>query len=191
MSSPVQPLWAYPRCVSSVLVVAPTEEPLTLAEGKLRAGLDWPNGDPRDALMRGFIASARQQVERDTGLALLRQTRLVSIDVEAGGLCPIPAQALPVISITEVGGAPVSFLVRPQARALLFPEGVQGSWTVVAGWPTVDALRAEAPLLIHAVGLLTAHYATLGRDLATSAEPFTVPLGYDEAIASFRQVWVV
>src|SRR5258705_9577128 len=76
------PFWAQgPRAYAvaphavSVLVTPPALEPLTLDQGKLRAGLDWVAGDPRDALMTGFIQAARSQVEQDTGLALLTQTR--------------------------------------------------------------------------------------------------------------------
>jgi len=64
-----------------------------------------------------------------------------------------------------------------------------GSWQVVAGWPNAAILLAEVPLLVHAVGLLTAHYATLGRDLALAGmrgAMETVPMGYEEAIAPYR-----
>jgi hypothetical protein len=139
--------------VSSVLVDGPAFEPLTLEEAKLRAGLDWPAGDPRDALMDSFIKAARQKVEQDTGLALAEQTRLVP-------------------------------------RGWSFPEATSGTYLVVAGWPTAAALQAEAPLLVQAVGLLVAHLATLGRDLATLDEPFVVPLGYEELIQPFRIGWL-
>ena len=61
---------------------------------------------------------------------------------------------------------------------------------IVSGWTTPATLLAEAPLLVEAVGLLTAHYATFGRDLAISGPATRVPAGYDEAIAPHRLVWV-
>jgi uncharacterized phiE125 gp8 family phage protein len=86
--------WRSPQSVSSVLIDGPTEEPLTLDEAKLRAGLDWAPGDPRDALMTGFIAAARSLVEQRTGLALLTQTREITITT-TDLVMPIPWQALP------------------------------------------------------------------------------------------------
>jgi hypothetical protein len=175
--------WQSPLSVSSVLVEGPTEEPFTLDEAKLLAGLDWDAGDPRDDLMSGFIAAARSQVEQDTGLALLTQTRTVTITAPYGGAVPLPVQALPVQSITDptgsdVIGAPPSVLTA-------------GTWLIVSGWPDAATLQAEAPLLRHAVGLLIAHYATLGRDLATiDAAVVTIPYGYAEAIAPYQLVWV-
>jgi len=180
--------WASPQAVSSVLVTAPTEEPLTLDEAKMRAGFDWAPGDPREPLMLSFVAAARAQVEQDTGLALLTQTRDVLIQGSIGMLA-IPWQAWPVQSIVDLAAGPVA----PARYATwsdwsnLWVRG--GSWRVVAGWPNPAALRAEAPLLLHAVGLLTAHYATLGRDLALSDHTIErVPLGYDEAIAPYRML---
>lgn len=51
------PFWAtgYPRTTAphaiSVLVTPPVLEPLTLADAKIRAGLDWVVGDARDPLL--------------------------------------------------------------------------------------------------------------------------------------------
>jgi hypothetical protein len=169
--------------------------------------LTWPDGDPRDALMQDFIRAARAQVEHDTGLALLTQTHdVIFPDVDPGALVPMPAQTQPTQTIT----GPVALVdtlaampypgrrsvYRPGTRAWL-PWPGPGTLTVVSGWPTVDALKAEAPSLYHAVGLLTAHYATLGRDLATVGETSTkqearlMPLGYDDAIGPHRLVWVI
>src|SRR6187399_1106380 len=101
-----------------MLVEGPIFEPLTLDEAKLRAGLDWPSGDPRDALMESFIRSARQKVEADTGLALLRQTRSVVITAAAGDVIPMPPYTIPTVSITADDGSPV----RMDARgSLTFP----------------------------------------------------------------------
>lgn len=185
----VRPPWSYPLGVSSVLIEPPTEEPLTLDEAKLRAGLDWPSGDPRDALMTAFIKAARQKVEQDTGLALLQQTRRVTVRVQAGALVPIPAQTIPCQSITAEDPAARGFV--SLAGAWQFPEATAGAWIVVAGWPTPAALAAEAPLLLQAVGLLVAHLATLGRDLASIDEPYLTPMGYDDAIQPFRLQWVI
>jgi hypothetical protein len=173
--------WASPYGVASELLEAPVAEPLTLDEAKLRAGLDWPAGDPRDELMLGFIKSARQKVELDTGLALLEQTRRVSFAAPAGFPLPLPAQTIPTVSITpDAGSTP------PELADGVLVGDYTGALIVVAGWPDAATLALEAPLLVHAVGLLVAHMATLGRDLASFEEPFLVPLGYDDAIQPHR-----
>jgi hypothetical protein len=162
--------WSQPTAVYSVLVVPPSEEPLTLPEAKLRAALDWPDGDPRDALMRDVLAAARAKVELDTELALLTQTRdvFVSLPVDYVGPFPIPAQCTPAQSLTPF----------------------DGGYRVVAGWPSAALLRAQAPLLVQAVGLLVAHWSTLGRDLAVSTSVALVPQGYAEAVDAHRLMWV-
>src|SRR5436190_19232784 len=86
----------------SVLVTPPSVEPLTLDDAKLRANLDWVAGDPRDALMSGFIAAARSKVEQDTGLALLTQTRDVYLDAVQGRTIDLPSQSRPLQSVASV-----------------------------------------------------------------------------------------
>jgi uncharacterized phiE125 gp8 family phage protein len=205
--------WRSPWSVRSELVEGPTEEPLTLDQGKVRAGLDWPSGDPRDELMTGFIAAARAKVELDTGLALLKQTRRISVSMPTTGVVPMPAQALPLLSIVdEWTGEPVAAAVtgqvlpgRPRVVGpTLAPRVVldasrntvlvsEGDWTflIESGWPDAVALAAEAPLLLHAVGLMVAHMATMGRDVVTADSVFEVPYGYEAAIAPYRLVWVI
>lgn len=174
--------WAAPSGVASMLVLGPAEEPLTLEEGKLRAGLDWPSGDPRDDLMLALIKAARQKVEADTGLALIEQTRRITITAATGCPMPIPPQALPLQSISASEGDDLP----PEILDGAIEADYTGSFNVVAGWPDAATLALEAPLLVHAVGLLVAHLATLGRDLAVIEEPFLVPLGYEEAINPYR-----
>jgi hypothetical protein len=145
-------------------------EPLTVAEGKLRAGLDWLDGDPRDALMQGFIAAARRKVEADTGLALLTQVRdiywepVVADAWTARPLMIAPAQSFPLQAV--LGDRPSDIETVTITR-------------IVSGFPSVPLIP---PLLVQAIGLLTAHWATLGRDLASIDQTVEVPLGYREAI---------
>ena len=75
----------------SIVVTGPASEPLTIAEGKLRAGLDWADGDARDNLMTTWIKAAREKVEHDTGLALLEQTRDVVFDAMPGDVVALPS----------------------------------------------------------------------------------------------------
>lgn len=194
--------------VVSVVVTPPALEPLTLDEGKARAGLNWPDGDPRDDQMRGFIAAARQQVERDTGLALLTQTRDIYLDTIGGYALDLPSQARPLQSVTSVkwtdtAGAvntfdPASYVVDlgdariGLALGAVWPTDLRPFQPfvvrVVSGWTSPEVLLAQEPLLVHAVGLLTAHYATLGRDLASADRASEVPYGYAQAIEPYCRV---
>lgn len=192
-------------------------EPLTLAEGKLRANLDWADGDPRDALMTGFIAAARAKVERDTGVAL----RLTTFDVYYDSLprdrTPVafPWRPVPgILSFAYVDTADVTqtlavsnYVLDPGSEAAT-PARVAlalgGVWPIdlrpfqpyvlriVAGFPSFAALAAAAPPLVHAVGLLTAHYATVGRDIAAveRVSGIEVPFGYADTIAPYQLVGV-
>jgi hypothetical protein len=206
--------WSSPQNVFSELVTPPTEEPITLDQAKLAAGLDWATTtppDPRDAQMLAFIAAARSQVEQDTGLALLTQTRIVTFASVPGDyglwyyavpgyvvwappgayIIPLPWQALPLQSMVPI-------TVQPSDGGVTIdpPNGAYGSlppvgqWQIVSGWADAATLLLEAPLLVHAVTLLTAHYATAGRDLVSDRTQSRVPLGYEEAIAPYRLTWV-
>jgi uncharacterized phiE125 gp8 family phage protein len=178
---------------------------LTLDQAKLRAGLFWTPGDPRDVLMTGFIQTARHQVERDTGVALLEQTHAAPIRVGCRQFDlpfrPVKPQSVVIEAVDPETGTvtPWSsspYVVDPSsvdptpARLTLssgcaWPSGLRA--TFVVGFATVALLQASAPGLVHAVGLLVAHYATLGRDLAViDAGGLTeIPMGYEDAIAPY------
>lgn len=196
-----------PVRAESVLVVPPVIEPLTLADAKLRAGLDWATGDPRDALMTGFIRAARERVERDTGYALLTQTRDVFVDWLPDRFeLPMfsrPLQSVASITSWDPEDAPHvldadAYVVDVSAQRIARAAGA--SWPVdlrdirpwairvVVGWETPAEIP---PLLVHAVGVLTAHYATVGRDaVITGTIAALTPLGYDEIIAGYRPIGV-
>jgi uncharacterized phiE125 gp8 family phage protein len=210
------PFWAQnayytpaPHAVS-LLVTPPTLEPLTLDEAKLRAGLDWATGDPRDALMTGFIAAARRKVEIDTGLALLTQTRDVYFDAVTGSAITLPALSRPLQSVTsfksiDTAGVtntlnPTNYVVDLASARVGLALG--GAWPtdlrpfqpyvlrIVVGYVSVALLNQADPMLVHLVGRLVAHYATLGRDLASMTPSSQVPLGYEDDIAAYRPVTV-
>jgi uncharacterized phiE125 gp8 family phage protein len=201
----------YERRAISVLVTPPTWEPLTLAEAKLRAGLDWVAGDARDALMTGFIKAARERVEQRTGLALPEQTRDIYIDQLPSGRLPIvlPAQSAPLRSVTSIkyfdtAGLeatldPTTYFVDPsQSNPAQLAISQLGEWPtdlraaqpwtirVVAGYHDVADIPA---LLVHAVGLLVAHMATAGRDIVSVGHiNQDMTMGFEDAIAAFLPV---
>lgn len=208
------PFWANaysgtaPPHMRSVIYTEPVLEPLTVDQGKLRAGLDWAAGDARDELMRGFIATARTTVENDTGLALLTQVRDVYLDTMPRGWQPLtlPAQSLPLQAVNAVtyfdtAGTPT--VVDPANYTVDLASGRIAVSLSGSFWPTnlrflqpwviritsgyVSVAKIPAPL-VHAVGLLTAHYATAGRDVADIERGVAIemPFGYEAAIAPYR-----
>jgi len=203
--------WSQPQAVQTLLLVGPAEEPFTVEEIKVRASMMWPvtdPPDPRDAMIHDFIVSARHKVEVDTGLALLTQTRRATFTTAAVcGVVPMPANCLPVQSVTDVTDSTRRLVGRVSGRGLApgrwsttrdiglaFPAHATRVLEIVAGWPSLAALKAEAPTLYQAVALLAVHYATLGRDLAITgavASINVVPEGYDALIAPHRLVWVI
>lgn len=184
-------------------------EPLTLDEGKLRAGQDWDDDDARDALMSGFISAARSKVEQDTGLALLAQTHDLYYDAVpwASWTQPIalpdqsrPLQAVLSFKSTDTGGVsqtldPAQYVVDVASGRIGLALG--GLWPIdvrpfqpfviriVSGWSSVAQIP---PLLVHGVGLMTAHYATAGRDVAEIMRGVAIemPYGYDDAIGPYQ-----
>jgi uncharacterized phiE125 gp8 family phage protein len=187
-------------------------EPLTVDQGKLRAGLGWAAGDPRDDLMAGFISAARQRVEHDTGLALLTQTRRVLFDLLLSPLIVLPAQARPVqevisIQTTDYYGNtttidPAQYVVDLEDGRIFFKPGGGIYWglrpfqgwqiDLVAGRVDVADLTARDPALIQAVGLLVAHSATLGRDIASvGLRIIEIPEGYLRLLEAYVPVSVV
>jgi uncharacterized phiE125 gp8 family phage protein len=192
---------------TTVLLVPPVEEPITIAEAKLRAGLDWADGDPRDALMATMIAAARARVEADTGRALLTQTRIVRYDILRSPVIQLPGLARPTqeisaIETTDYYGTPTTidptlYTVDLEAGRIFFSwPGVQVYWnvrpfqgwevTVIAGRPTAADLLAVDPALVQAVGMLVAHLATMGRDLVVEDRRLTqTPQGYADLLAAY------
>lgn len=198
--------------VVSTCITAPTEEIFTLDEAKLRAGFTWPSPDERDDLIEAFIRAARHKVELDTGLALMAQTREVYFDVLTSPIIVLPEHSLPLLDVSEIAWTNTDGVVtvldvdeyvvdyvtgRIQLASSVTPTNVRTfqGWkiTIDAGFPDGATLRDMQPALYHMVGLLIAHYATLGRDLA-SIERGTldeIPQGYSDLLAPFAPVAVI
>jgi uncharacterized phiE125 gp8 family phage protein len=212
------PYWnweaAYPSAahVRSV-VVTPSAAVLTRAQGKTYAGMDWVDGDPRDALMDNWIASAQRKVEQDTGVALLTQTIDVFLDALPTDRTPVDLPWRPVTAITSVTYTDTAGVVQTLGAANYLLDGSSaapvpariglaqaGIWPtdyrffqpyvirIVAGHANVAALQAAAPELFDAVGLLVGHLANAGRDRFTDTT--TLRDEYDEKIAPYRLVTV-
>jgi uncharacterized phiE125 gp8 family phage protein len=194
----------------SVVTAPPVEEPLTLAEAKLRAGFVWNPGDEREALLLDFISAARAHVEDETGLALIAQTKEIYFDAVMGPILVLPPGSMPLTAVVSIETTsqdgvvtvmdPATYLVDYASGRISLPTG--GYWpanlrwfqpwkiTIQCGYPSAAALALQVPALRQAVGLLTAHYATLGRDLASTAPATCIPNNYDELIQPYRMVTV-
>jgi hypothetical protein len=147
--------------------------------------------------MKAFIAAARQRVEQDTGLALITQTRAVTMTLWPGNVIPLPSQAMPLQSITDPAGNQLTKeqVIFDRQLGLLTVPGAydwpESTWTIVAGWLDAATLLAEAPMLWQCVALVTAHLATAGRDMVVDSQAVPVPFGYDDMIQPFRLMWVI
>ncbi len=178
----------------------PTAEPLTLEQAKLRAALNWPDGDPRDDQMKGFIAAARAYVERRIARTIPAQDLRLYYDaaqIAVGTVLQLPVPLVSVASVTSTDAAGVETAL--DATAYTVQRG-PGLLTMVGPLPT-DVRATEGwrvsvtsgtdstaldPELVQVIGLLTAHYATAGRDLVTlAAQGLEIPQGFEDALTPF------
>jgi uncharacterized phiE125 gp8 family phage protein len=195
-----------------MLVTAPVLDPLTIDEGKLAAGLDWAPGDARDALMTRFIKAATRKFQTDTGIVPLTTAYDLLFDaVPSGRPIDLPWRPVQSVTVGSIDAAGVTHDLAP-ADVILDKGGVAprfarvsiapGAWPtdlrdfqpwilhLVVGYGSVALLNAADPMLVHLVARLVAHYATLGRDLATIDPETEVPFGYADDIAPYRPVVV-
>lgn len=83
-----------------VVSTAPTSEPISIDVAKRHLRID---GDDQNTEVQAWIRTARQQVERDTELALMTQTIDVSLDEFPYGYCDyVVLNIAPIQSITYV-----------------------------------------------------------------------------------------
>ena len=181
-------------------------QPLTVAEGKLRAGLAWADGDAREALMTGFIAAAAGKVQQDTGVVPLLRTYDVFFDAVRS---PLALPWRPVAAVTSFASIDSAGLVQtldvanyhldpgsdaPVSARLglsdlgLWPTDLRSFQPyllrIVAGYASVALIP---PWVSEAVGILVAHAATSGRDRFTEA---AMRDEYEEKIAPYVPVVV-
>lgn len=187
------------------LTTPPAGEPLDLAEGQLYAGVDWTAGDPRDVLMLRWIAAARQVIEKRTQCAFLAQTWSQFFDT-CGSVVRLPLRPVSWAVVYAWDATGGSSLVDPGTYRLDTASGVLvlntgQAWPTnlrasapfevqfTAGWATPAAVLAAEPMLVHALGLLVAHYATTGRDIVQLGHIVAdTPYGFDDALASYLPV---
>ncbi|CAD7027304.1 phage gp6-like head-tail connector protein [Pseudorhizobium endolithicum] len=177
----------------------PAAEPLTLAEVKAHLRLD--DGE-EDALLLSLLATAREHLERETGLCLMAQSwRLHLDDWPADGIIRIaksPVQAIPAVTVFDAEGEPLQVPLedhlldgegRPARLWLRNPPAPGQSMNGIeigfsagfgeAGTDVPDTLKRA--MLIH-VGHMFAFRGVISPD----QQPAGIPDGYDRLVAPFR-----
>ncbi|MBB5537388.1 head-tail connector protein [Rhizobium giardinii] len=178
----------------------PIGEPLTLAETKAHLRLD---SGAEDALISALIRTAREHLERETGLAFLtRSFRLYLDDWPRSRVIQIvrgPVQTIEAVTVYDAAGMPgeidvSGFVLDGQARParLVLPKqpapgramhGIEIDFSAGFG-----ATGADVPDTLKRAMLL--HLALLYEfrgAVAPDDQPAAVPAGYDRLIAPFRR----
>jgi hypothetical protein len=177
------------------LVEAPAAEPVTLAEAKAYLGLTH-SGD--DGLVATLVAAAREQAELRARVALVRQTRDLSLDgfATGGGYYDPAVRALGPGGpgwLPTAGGAPIDVprppLVSVTSITYLDPSGVlqtvdPATYRIITGIPgrIVPALGAAFPATLAGPDVVTVRYVAGPAVASASARTATLLLvgfGYE------------
>lgn len=183
------------------LLAAPGVEPLTLDEVKAHLRLD---GADEDGLLTSLIRTARDHLERATGLAPITQRwRLYLDSVSEDGVIPIartPLQSVEAARFYTATGTPVPIdpatLLLDRAGLpgrILLPGpvnpgrplgGVEIDFTAGFGATPVDVPPSiRRALLLHVAAMFEYRGAVSAAD-----QPAVLPEGYDRLLAPFR-IW--
>ncbi|KQO79428.1 head-tail connector protein [Rhizobium sp. Leaf262] len=176
----------------------PQAEALTLAEVKAHLRLD---GADEDALLASLITTAREHLERQTGLCLMRQSFRLYLDAwPESGVIQIakgPVQAIETILVFDDAGDPTDITdtdklldgqARPARLWLRQPpvpgqplNGIEIDFTAgfgESGAEVPDTLKRA--MLIH-----IAHMFAFRGAVSPADQPAGVPVGYERLIAPF------
>lgn len=185
-----------------VLVTGSVEEPITLEEAKVHCRVD-PDITEDDEYLRALIAAARDKIERDMDLSLVKQTWRLSFDRFPAWEIRIPRS--PLIAVTTLKYYDTSGTLTTLSSSTYEvdtdsrPSRIQPAWgyswpatrnrtsavqvTFTAGFGT-SAASVPAGLR-QAVKLLVSHWYTYREPvLATGAVAASMPLSYDALVAS-------
>jgi uncharacterized phiE125 gp8 family phage protein len=197
--------WAPPGGSWAVRVLTPgtDDDVLTVAQLNERARI-LPGDAEADTLLASYITAARQQVERDTGLAIPSQQIVVAFDtlptVNTVLVLPYPPlQSVDAVTWVDTAGVAHDLaatvlqldLGRMPARALWLGDPSIGSpsllnplnLTLTVGYPSGSVPEWAR----FGVGVLAAHYLTTARDrVVVGSAVAPMPGGYEEAIAAYR-----
>ncbi|MFD1746546.1 head-tail connector protein [Rhizobium helianthi] len=181
------------------LIEPPQAEVLTLGQVKAHLRIDT---SAEDDLLQQLIATAREHLERETGLCLLRQKLRLYLDRwPKDGVVQIirgPVQAIDAATIYEADGKPVNVSLddhlldgqaRPARLWLRSPplpgqavNGIEIDFTAgfgESGAEVPDPLKRA--MLMH-IALMYAYRGVL----APEQQPGGVPEGYERLLAAYR-----
>jgi uncharacterized phiE125 gp8 family phage protein len=177
----------------------PSAEPLTLAEIKAHLRLD---GGDEDSLLLSLITTAREHLERETGLCLIVQSWRLYLDRwPRDGVTRIhrsPVQAIEAVTVYETDGTPVDVSLedhlldgagRP-ARLWLKNQptpgqpinGIEIDFSAgygEAGTDVPDTLK-------RAMSLHVGHMFAFRGVVSPDQQPAGIPDGYERLIAPYR-----
>ena len=181
------------------LITPPAAEPLTLAEAKAHLRLD---GNEEDGLILSLITTAREFLERETGLCLIRQRWRLYLDCWPGdGVIRIlksPVQAIQNVAVYDADGEPQAVLLadhlldgdgRPARLWLRDPpkpgravNGIEIDFAAGFGEAATDIPDTlKRAMLSH-----VAHMFALRGAISPEQQPGGLPVGYERLIAPFR-----
>lgn len=181
------------------LTTPPAAEPLTLAEVKAHLRLD---GADEDALLASLIRTAREHLERETGLCLISQTWRLHLDRwPKDGIIRIsksPVQSVETVTVYEADGTAVDILLqdhlldgggRPARLWLRNPpepgqavNGIEIDFSAgygEAGTDVPDTLK-------RAMSIHIGHMFAFRGAISPDQQPAGIPDGYERLIAPFR-----
>lgn len=179
--------------------VNPAAEPVTLAEAKSHLRV---THESEDALVSGLIAAARQEVERQTGLALIEQDWRLVLDAwpaeDVIELRRHPVSQILSVTIYDGDGA-ASLLPSPNyqldaasrpARLLVIERPAPGlciNGIEIDFRAGFGAAGTDVPdLLKRSMLMLIAHWYEFRGSHGPEAQPVSFPVGFDRLIAGYR-----
>lgn len=179
--------------------VDPATEPVTLADAKAHLRVDHSS---EDTLIVDLIATARVEVERQSGLALIDQDWRLTLDDWPGGnivhLRRYPVRQLLSVTVYDSDGAaslmsatdfqldansrPARLLFHKQPSAGLCMNGIEVDFRAGFG-----ATGTDVPdTLKRAMLMLVAHWYEFRGSHDPSAHPVSIPTGFDRLVAGYR-----
>ncbi|MBW6421259.1 head-tail connector protein [Rhizobium sp. XQZ8] len=177
----------------------PSAEPLTLAEIKVHLRID---GTDEDALLTSLIATAREHLERETGLCLITQSwRLYLYRWPKDGIARIekyPVRTIDAVTVYEADGAAVEVPLedhlldgegRPARLWLKSPptpgqamNGIEIDFSAGFGEAGADV----PDTLKRAMSIHTGHMFAFRGVISPDQQPAGIPDGYERLIAPYR-----
>ncbi|OHV75643.1 head-tail connector protein [Rhizobium sp. LCM 4573] len=181
------------------LTSPPAAEPLTLAEVKAHLRLD---GGEEDALLSSLIRTAREHLERETGLCLIAQGWRLYLDRwPRDGVIRIlksPVQAIQKITVYDADGAasevsledhlldgtgrPARLWLRERPEPGRAVNGIEIDFAAGFGETGADV----PDTLKRAMSIHIGHMFAFRGAISPDQQPAGIPVGYERLIGPFR-----